>query len=113
MAKKDFSKVMETITEATQETPTAQEVRRKNRPRKTYNAQEKQEFLSAMRTSGRKGVHVPRINVGFSPEVYDYVKVMSAASGLNMTAFINLILRDHMDEHRDLYEQAITFRNSL
>lgn len=114
--KKDFSNINtgniynSTIAEATQEAPAAQE---KRKTRKTYNAQEAAEFLSDMKTAGHKGVKLPRINLAFSPEVYDYVKTMSKASGLTYTEFINRILQDHKEAHADTYKQAIKFRNSL
>lgn len=116
MAKKDFSKVntgdiySKTIAEATQEAPAAQETRK---ARKTYSAQEAAEFMQDMRTTGRKGVKLPRINLAFSPEIYDYVRTMSKVTGMTYTEFINRILQDHMDKHGDTYQQAIKIRNSI
>lgn len=112
---KDFKginagKVKSTIAEATQE---AQEVTEARKERKTYTAQEAEEFLQDMRTAGHKGVKLPRINLAFSPEVYDYVKTMSKAAGLTYTEFINRILLDHKAKHIDTYQQAVDIRNSL
>ena len=69
--------------------------------------------MQGMNTAGRKGVHLPRINLAFSPELYDYVKTMSKAAGLTYTEFINKIIRDHKAEHEDIYKRAIDIRNSL
>ena len=69
--------------------------------------------MQDMKTTGRKGVKLPRINLAFSPDVYDYVRTMSKASGLTYTEFINRILQDHMESHADTYKQAIKFRNSI
>lgn len=116
MAKKDFSKVntgdiySKTIAEATQEAPVAQETRK---TRKTYSTQEAAEFMQDLKTTGRKGVKLPRINLAFSPEVYDYVRTMSKVTGMTYTEFINRILKDHMDNHGDTYQQAIKIRNSI
>ena len=66
-----------------------------------------------MRTAGHKGVKLPRINLAFSPDIYDYVKTMSKASGMTYTEFINKILQDHKEKHADTYQQAVNFRNSL
>lgn len=113
MAKKDFSKIntgniySDTIAEATQE---AQETRK---PRKTYTEQEAAEIMQTMNTAGRKGVKLPRINLAFAPDVYEYVKTMSMAAGMNYTTFVNMVLRQHMEDHADKYQQAIDFRNSL
>lgn len=117
MAKKqDFSKIntgdiySKTIAEATQEAPAVQDARKE---RKTYSAQEAAEFLQDMKTTGRKGVKLPRINLAFSPDVYDYVKTMSKAAGMTYTEFINKILQDHKAAHADTYQQAIEFRKSI
>ena len=113
MAKKDFSRInteniySNTIAEATQEEQQAR------KERKTYNAEETAEFLQTFKTAGRKGVKLPRINLALAPDMYDYVKTMSKAAGLTYTEFIDKLLRDHMSEHGDIYEQAIKFRNSL
>lgn len=118
---KDFKginagKVKSTIAEATQEAPDTQEIQetpRKNKPRKTYTTQEAAEFSNSLKTAGRKGVKLPRINLAFTPEVYDYIKTMSKAAGLTYTEFVNHILQAHKEEHADVYQQAINFRNSL
>lgn len=113
MAKKDFSKVntqdiySTQIEEATQDAP----ITRKER--KTYNAQEAQEFLNAGETRGRKGLHQPRINVAFPADLYEYAKTMSRVTGVSLTKFVQDALRDHMDAHQDIYKKAIEFKNSL
>lgn len=115
---KDFKgisagKVKSTIAEATQEAPDTQEEPKKNRPRKTYTAQEAQEFSNSLQTKGRKGVKLPRINLAFSQENYDYVRTMSKAAGMTYTEFIDKILRDHKEAHADTYQKIIDIRNSL
>lgn len=128
MAKKDFSKVntgrvYDTIAAATAEpeqekheiaaAQDAPAARKKYKARKEYSAQEKQAFLEEMKTTGKKGVKLPRINVAFAPSVYEYIQTMSRVRGESLTAFVNLALREHMDEHRDIYDRAIEFKNSL
>lgn len=122
MAKRDFSQVStsriyDTIAEATaepeQETQEIQEIKKKNKPRKEYTAQERLDFMQDMRTAGRKGVKLPRINLAFAPDVYEYIQIMSRVRGESMTDFVNIALRQHIEEHRDLYDKAIEFRNSL
>ena len=109
---KDFKgisagKVKSTIAEATQEAP------KKNKERKTYTAQEAQEFSNSLQTKGRKGVKLPRINLAFTPEIYQYVKAMSKASGLTYTEFIDHILQAHKAEHEEAYQQILKIRESL
>ena len=114
MAKaKDFTKIntgniyADVITEATQE---PQQTRKE---RKTYDAQEAAEFMQDLNTSGRKGVKLPRINLALSPDMFDYVQVMSKASGLTYTQFFDKLLQEHKAKHADIYERAIEIRNSL
>lgn len=122
MAKKDFSqvdtgRVYDMIAEATaepeHETQETQEEKAARKPRKMYSAQEAQEFKDQMKTSGHKGVKLPRINLAFAPDVYEYIQIMSRVRGDNLTAFVNLALRQHMKEHGDLYEKAKEFRDAL
>lgn len=125
MAKKDFSqvntgRVYDTIAAATaepeqevQEVQEIQETEKKRKPRKEYTAQERLNFIQEMKTAGRKGVKLPRINLAFAPDVYEYIQIMSRVRGESMTDFVNIALRQHMEEHRDLYDKAIEFRNSL
>ena len=103
----------------TQGAPIAQEIIQdsdepnKRKERKTYNEQEAAYYTGDMKSKGRKGLHLPRINLAFAPDVYDYIRTMARVSGMSFTEFVNMILRQHMKEHEDKYKQAIEFRNSL
>ena len=85
--------------------------KRKDRPE--YTGAERAEIMETMKTSGKKGCGLPRINLAFRPSTYDYIQTMSKASGMTMTDFINVILQEHMDAHEDLYKQALAFRKAL
>lgn len=121
MAKKDFtqvntSAVYNTIAQATaeeQETQETQEIVKTRKPRKTYNAQEKAKYMQTLNTAGRKGVSLPRINLAFTQPNYDYICTMSRVTGLNLTEFVNEIIDRHRENHSDLYNKAVEFRNSL
>lgn len=119
MAKKDFSKmntgrVFDAIADATAEPEqAAQEAQETRKARKTYTEEEAAEFLRTGRTSGRKGLEQNRINMAFLSDIYEYIQIMSRVRGETMTAFVNHVLRQHMEEHRDVYDKAIEFRNSL
>lgn len=89
------------------------EAQKAEHARKTYSEEEKQEFLAAMKTAGRKGCRLPRINMAFAPELYDYVKTMSKVSGLTLTEFVNTVIKQYMDTHREQYDKALEFRNNL
>ena len=46
-------------------------------------------------TKGRKGAKQQRINMAFSPENMDYMRVMAGLKGVSITRFVNdLIARD-------------------
>ena len=50
-------------------------------------------------TQGRKGLKVPRINMGFSPENHDWLRLRSRQRGMTITEFVNEILdRERMKE---------------
>ena len=105
---KDFTvnanKVHGAIAEATQEP---------RKDRKTYTADEKSQYLAELKTAGRKGCKLPRINMAFTPENYNFIKTMSKASGLTLTEFINIVIDNYMKDHLEQYEKIIETRNSL
>lgn len=122
MAKKtDFSqintgRVYDQIAEATAEPIPAEHdplelPQRKNR--KTYTEEEAAAILQTMKTAGYKGLKLPRINVAFAPDVYNYVTTMAQVRGQTITQFVNHIMRLNMEENMELYQKAIEFRNSL
>lgn len=122
MAKKtDFSnintdRVYKQIAEATAEPVPAendpQELPQR-RKRKVYTEEEAAAIMQTMKTAGYKGVNLPRINIAFAPDVYNYVTIMAQVRGQTTTQFVNHILRLSMDENKELYNKAIEFRNSL
>lgn len=90
-----------------------EQVQKAEGSRKTYTEEERQAFMASLRTGGRKGCRLPRINMAFTPELYDYIRTMSKVSGLTLTVFLNTVLKQYMDEHREQYDKALEFRNSL
>lgn len=116
MAKKDFSianagPVYTTIEAATADNSVPVEQTRKER--RTYDAAEAQEALENRTTQGRKGLRLRRINMAFSDQIYDYVKIMSTARGQTLTDFVNDILEQSLEKNRDVYERALEFLNDL
>lgn len=124
---KDFTnitagRVQSTIAAATQdtqdihETPATQEkpkTQRKNKPRKTYTDQEAAAYAQDLRTSGRKGMQLPRVNLALAPDMYEYLQAMSKAAGMTYAEFIDKILRDHKTEHAAIYKKIMDIRKSL
>ena len=66
-----------------------------------------------LRTQGRAGMKLPRINLAFSPTNYDYVKVMAGIKGQNLTQYINSILDAERDRNSEAYEKAKAIIDSL
>ena len=137
MAKKDFSsmntgRLFEAIAEATAD-PAAQEAAEDQQAqqepetlqepaytytgpgRKTYTVEsaEALELMNSFKTNGRKGLHLKRINLAFSPENYDYITTMARVRGENLTQFVNKIISEHKADHHEIYDKAVEFRNSL
>ena len=106
MAKEDFSQMFEAIADSTADKKT-------RGPRKTYNEQEAAEIMETMKTSGKKGVKMPRVNLAIKPSNYEYATTMSRVTGLSMTEFINSVIEDHKTQHAELYDKAIAFREQL
>ena len=100
-------------TAAAEAAPQPEQVQKAEGSRKTYTEEERQAFMASLRTGGRKGCKLPRINMAFTPELYDYIRTMSKVSGLTLTVFLNTVLKQYMDEHREQYDRALEFRNSL
>lgn len=117
MAKKDFSKVntapiYEAITEATAEAePMPDKIKYKDR--RTYTADEAREAMEKLRTTGLKGVKLPRINLAFTPTNYEFVQTMARVRGESMTDFINFIMNEVREKHAATFEKAIAFRDAM
>lgn len=105
MAIKDFSamhtgnRVQSSIEQATG----------KPKQQSTASAAETAERKADMRTQGRKGVKSDRINMAFSSANYEFIKVMSKATGHTMTEFTNIIIAAYRKEHPEFMEQAHNF----
>lgn len=56
---------------------------------------------------GKKGTTLKRINMAFTDENYEFIRVMSSATGQTMTAFVNQVLEAYNDLHPDYMIQAL------
>jgi len=72
----------------------------------TASPQEAAERAAELRTQGRKGCKATRINMAFTPENHEFIKIMARLTGKNMTEFTNLVIERYRTEHPELYEQA-------
>lgn len=72
----------------------------------TASPQEAQERAAQLKTQGRKGCKAIRINMAFTPENHEFIKVMAKISGKTMTEFANLVVERYREEHPEIYGQA-------
>ena len=86
-------------------------------PRRSRQEEPTEEEIAAAReqgkTQGRKGVKAIRINMAFTPDVHEYIKVMARVRGESVTDFTNYVFRQSMEQNAALYEQAKTFKKSF
>ena len=61
------------------------------------------------KTQGRKGCRASRINMAFTPSNYEFLQIMSKATGNTMTKFCNLIIKAYQAEHPEFMEKAKAF----
>ena len=108
MAKKDFTgintgRVYEAIETATS----------KRGQQGTASPQEQQERAAELKTQGRKGCKAVRINMAFTPENHEFIKVLSKATGHTMTEFTNIVIAAYRTEHPELMRQASSFLDTV
>ena len=125
MSKKDFKNINTNHVYRTIENALAQDVQNKYIACKAHDTQEtsdvsricndfkEHEMQGNSLSSNNKKSKLPRINMSFSPKIYDYIKTMSKVSGLSITEFVNSIIENHMNKHIDQYDKTIEIRNSL
>lgn len=106
MAKKDFSNIKaDSIYNHVEEATAAEEPKHTER-KDDYTEVETAFYMANGKTSGRKGLKLPRINMAFTPEAYEYVKTMSRASGKTMTDFVNTMIESNIKRNRKEYEEV-------
>lgn len=108
MAKKDFTNLNTGRVYKSIETATSRKGQQG-----TASPQEAAERASNLKTQGRKGCKAIRINMAFTPENHEYIKVMAKVTGKTMTEFANLAIERYRTEHPDLYEQAKAIIDNL
>jgi len=75
----------------------------------TASPQEAAARAADLQTQGRKGCKAVRINMAFTPDNYDFIRVMAKATGNTMTQFANRIIEAYRNEHPEFMEQAKGF----
>ena len=111
MAKKDFSSIDTKGGEAA-----LQQIRQATSikgQQAEASQEEAAERAAELRTQGRKGCKAIRINMAFTPDNHEFIKVMARISGQTMTQFTNLVVERYRAEHPELYDQAKAIIDNL
>lgn len=86
----------------------------KNRKMQTpASREEADERMALMQTRGRKGVHLPRINMAFTPENHDFIKTMSVVTCQTMTEFLNDVIKQYREVYSQDYDEIIKMRERI
>lgn len=107
-AKKDFASMQTDRVYSAIETGTS-----KRGQQGTASPKEAAERKAQLKTQGRKGCKAIRINMAFTPENHEFIKVMAKASGRTMTEFANLVIEAYRQEHPELMDKAHSFLDEI
>lgn len=99
MAKKEFSPIGDRV-DATIEQST-----NTKRQKPTATPEEAAERQKNFKTQGKKGCKLIRINMGFTQENHDFIKVMAKASSRTMTKLVNDIIAEYKDTHSGMLDE--------
>lgn len=99
---KDFSSMDGIIADITTATATPSG----KRQQETATAEEQAARRAAGRTQGRKGCKMQRINLAFSDENMDFIRVVSKTLGITQTQLVNQVLDNFRESNQELYEQS-------
>lgn len=108
MAKKDFSQIQTGRLYNNIEQATATKGQQG-----TASPQEAAERAAELKTQGRKGCKAIRINMAFTPDNHEFIKIMAKASGKSMTEFTNLVIAAYRREHPEIMRQATEFLDAI
>lgn len=62
--------------------------------------------MHGMRTQGRLGCKMPRINMAFTPENHAFIKFAARYKGMNLTEFVNYMIEVYREDHAEAYKRA-------
>jgi len=64
------------------------------------------ELPAVPRTQGRKGEKLPRINMAFTPQNLEYLRVMAGLRGQSVTRYVNALVEQDMVRNKSTYAIA-------
>ncbi len=108
MAKKDFSNLTAgRIYDQIEQAANPQRIQKSASPEEAARRQ------AELKTQGKKGCKAARLNVTFTPDHIEYLRVMAGISGQSITQFLHNVIEGHKEAHADLYAQAQSIKNQL
>lgn len=105
MSKKDFSATFEGLTS----TP-KKEVQQIQEVQEVHTIQEAQ---AAQQTQGKKGYKMQRINMAFTPDNIEFLRLVSKVKGQTMTQLVNAILDQEREKQKELLDQIKALNANL
>lgn len=76
----------------------------------TPNAPNTQEVQYTPKTQGRKGQKLQRINMAFSPDNLDYLRLMASFEGVSITQYVNSLIDADQAAKSDLVTKICKLR---
>jgi hypothetical protein len=73
----------------------------------------KESEYNAASTQGKKGMKKDRMNMGFTPENYEFLRVMAGIHKMTITKYTNHIIEEERKRNADLYIKARDLMNSI
>ena len=72
----------------------------------TQEVQHPEATPEVTQTQGRKGAKLPRINMAFTPQNLEYLRVMAGLRGQSVTRYVNALVEQDMELNRAAYDAA-------
>ena len=76
-------------------------------------AQDTIEEYDARKTQGKAGMKLERMNMGFSSENYEFLRVMAVIHKMSITKYVNHLIEEERRRSADLYNKAKDLMNNL
>lgn len=80
-----------------------------SRQHPTVSAQEAAERRASGKTQGAKGAKMPRINLAFTQDNYEFITKFARCRASNYTDFVNHIIEEYREEHKAEFNKMLEF----
>ena len=87
--------------------PAVDQTTKHKRRRHIYTEAEAAAHVAAADTQGRRGLKATRINLAFTAEGHEYVRIMSRIRGETIAEFVDVCLMEHRERNKDIYGEAV------